>query len=214
MANQVTDPALWRSSRTAVYAGTFDVVTWGHLYLIGQGLSIFDKLIVAIGVNPNKKTIFSLEERREMLNACISSETYIDDEGKRAINFEEDEVKRTSTAVFENQYLVDFCRQENAKFYLRGIRNAQDFTFEMNLVEINQEIDKAKFEWRHPKPVWIPTSRQHRHISSSTILSMIASQGWEVTIRDFVPPPVYKKLLEKFNGTDPFLPIEDEEDEE
>lgn len=186
--------------RTAVYAGTFDILTYGHLHMIDEGCGLFDKLIVAIGNNPNKKTIFTLEERLSMLDACISAEEFIDG-GKRTCLFYEKDITKIETATFDNMYLVDYCRERDAQFYLRGLRDEKDFAFEMGIVDINHESFAKR--GRFAKPVWIPTDKRFRNISSSTVRNLIGPKGWEWIIRDFVPPPVFKKLLEKFNGEHP-----------
>ena len=186
--------------RTAVYAGTFDILTYGHLHMIDQGCALFDKLIVAIGTNPNKKSIFTPEERLELLNACVNAEEFIEN-GKRTCLFYENDIMKIETAIFNNMYLVDYCEERKAQFYLRGLRDEKDFTFEMAIVDINHESFARR--GRFAKPVWIPTDKRFRHISSSTVLSLIGPKGWEWIVRDYVPPPVFKKLLEKFNGEHP-----------
>ncbi|HNV71956.1 MAG TPA: pantetheine-phosphate adenylyltransferase, partial [Candidatus Ozemobacteraceae bacterium] len=109
-------------ARKAVYAGSFDPVTHGHLWMIEQGARMFDELIVAIGVNPDKKYTFSLEERLRVLRASVSG------------------YERVTVDAFENQYLVNYARRIGAAFILRGIRDAHDFEFERGMRHINQDL--------------------------------------------------------------------------
>ncbi|MDB4542019.1 pantetheine-phosphate adenylyltransferase [bacterium] len=98
-----------RIQQTAVYAGSFDPPTNGHLWMISQGLELFDRLVVAIGQNPTKNYTFSTEERIELLQASIPS------------------CERLTITHFDNRYLVDYAKEVDAEFVLRGIRIFRGF---------------------------------------------------------------------------------------
>ncbi len=95
--------------RRAVYAGSFDPPTLGHLWMIQEAQSLFDELIVAIGTNPEKRSTYSIEERRAMLDAITHS------------------FPNVRISVFENRFLVDYAREAKANFIVRGIRSAADY---------------------------------------------------------------------------------------
>jgi pantetheine-phosphate adenylyltransferase len=98
--------------RRAVYAGSFDPITLGHLWMVERGGELFDELVVAIGVNPDKKYLFPLADRMAMLRESTS----------HCVNLK--------VASYENMFLVNYARQVGATFILRGIRNEQDYAYE------------------------------------------------------------------------------------
>ncbi|MDB4499177.1 pantetheine-phosphate adenylyltransferase, partial [Akkermansiaceae bacterium] len=108
--------------QTAVYAGSFDPPTNGHLWMIRQGLELFDRLVVAIGSNPGKSYTFSTEERLELLRASIPS------------------CERLTITSFDNRYLVDYANEVDAQFILRGIRSPQDYEYERMMRHINADM--------------------------------------------------------------------------
>src|SRR6478736_6475624 len=108
--------------RTAVYAGSFDPPTNGHLWMIERGLEMFDRLIVAIGSNPSKSYTFAVEDRLELLRASIPS------------------CERLTIAHFDNRYLVDYAQQMGAEFILRGIRSSQDYEYERVMRHLNADM--------------------------------------------------------------------------
>lgn len=107
--------------RTAVYPGTFDPVTKGHEALVIRALPLFDKIIVAIGVNADKKTAFTLEQRMEWLNKVFAP-------------YKKVEIKHFSGLT------IEFCRKESAGFILRGLRSGTDFEFERNIAQANAAL--------------------------------------------------------------------------
>jgi pantetheine-phosphate adenylyltransferase len=162
--------------RTAVYAGSFDILTFGHLFVIQKGVNLFDNLIVAIGVNSQKKTLFTVEERKAMLDETCKEYSLLVD-----------------TDVFTDDYLVNYCVSKQADFYLRGLRDDNDFRFEMSMSEINRDIHFAV------SPVWIPTDSHFKNISSSTVKALIGPPNWTELLKRYVPNPVLRKLKEKFD---------------
>ena len=156
--------------RTAVYAGSFDPPTNGHLWMIQRGLEVFDRLIVAIGSNPSKSYTFTVEERLELLRASIPS------------------AERLTIAHFDNRYLVHYAKEQDAKFILRGIRGPNDYEYERVMRHINSdmapEIDT----------VFLMPPRDIAELSSSMIKGLIGPTGWEDIVRRYVPHPVFEAL--------------------
>ena len=108
--------------RIAVYAGSFDPLTNGHLWMIRQGARMFDELIVAMGDNPDKRYTFSHEERMDMLRVALS------------------DMPDVRIAEFHNRFLVDFANEHGATFMLRGIRSTQDYEYERVMRHINADM--------------------------------------------------------------------------
>lgn len=156
--------------RTAVYAGSFDPPTNGHVWMIQRGLEMFDRLIVAIGNNPSKSYDFTVEERLELLRASLPS------------------CERLTIAHFDNRYLVDYARQMDSEFILRGIRSPQDYEYERVMRHLNSDMA--------PKvtTVFLMPPRDIAEISSSVIKGLVGPAGWEDTVRRYVPQPVFEAI--------------------
>ena len=154
----------------AIYPGTFDPITNGHISIIRRGLSIFKKLTVAILINPQKKTLFSLDERIEMIQEVT----------KDLDNIEID--------TFDG-LLVDYAVQKDVKVILRGLRAMSDFEYEFQLALMNRKLDKSI------ESVFLMTDYKWFYISS-TIVKEAAKFGAD--IKDLVPEMVYRRLQEKF----------------
>lgn len=160
--------------KRAVYAGSFDPITNGHLWMIDRGAQTFDHLTVAIGINPDKKYTFTLEERLEMLKASITA------------------VPKVEVASFENQYLAHYAESIGAQFILRGIRDVRDYEFERGMRNINQDL--------HPTitTVFLMPPRDMAEVSSSFVKGLVGPTGWETIVRRYVPEPVCKALVRKY----------------
>ena len=156
--------------RTAVYAGSFDPPTNGHLWMIERGLEMFDRLIVAIGSNPAKSYSYSVPERLEMLRASIP------------------ESDRLEIAHFDNRYLVEYAKKHNAAYVLRGIRSPSDYEYERVMRHINADMAPEI------TTVFLMPPRDIAELSSSMIKSLTGPTGWEETVRRYVPEPVFKAL--------------------
>jgi pantetheine-phosphate adenylyltransferase len=156
--------------RTAVYAGSFDPPTNGHLWMIEQGLEMFDRLIVAIGSNPSKSYSFSVEERLELLHATT------------------EKCDRLVIAHFDNRYLVDYAKKMDAEYILRGIRSANDYEYERVMRHINADMAPEI------TTVFLMPPRDIAELSSSMIKSLTGPTGWEETVRRYVPEPVFSAL--------------------
>ncbi len=156
--------------RTAVYAGSFDPPTNGHLWMIQQGLEMFDNLIVATGSNPSKSYSFTVEERLELLRLSTP------------------ESKRLVIAHFDNRYLVDYAKKMGAKYILRGIRSPNDYEYERVMRHINSDMAPQI------TTVFLMPPRDIAELSSNMIKGLIGPKGWEETVHRYVPEPVFRSL--------------------
>jgi pantetheine-phosphate adenylyltransferase len=156
--------------RIAVYAGSFDPPTNGHLWMIQRGLEMFDRLIVAIGSNPSKSYSYSVEERLEMLRASVPASD------------------RLEIDYFDNRYLVDYAKKKNATYILRGIRSPNDYEYERVMRHINADMAPEI------TTAFLMPPRDVAELSSSMIKSLTGPEGWEETVKRYVPSEVFKVL--------------------
>lgn len=163
--------------RLAIYAGTFDPLTVGHLWMIQQGSQLFDKLIVAIGVNPDKRCMFTPQERLDMLVQATS------------------ELPNILTEMFTNQYLINYARGMQCKYVLRGIRNESDYTYERGMRNINGDLGSGI------TTVFLMPPRDIAEVSSSMVKGLIGPVGWEQIVEKYVPQVVLNKLKKKHNAS-------------
>lgn len=157
-------------TRLAIYPGSFDPITNGHMDIINRGLGLFDKIVVAILHNSSKNPLFSVEERIEILQESL----------KELPNIEVD----TFSGL-----LVDYAAQKNATAILRGMRAVSDFEYEFQLALMNRRLN------RKVETVFLMTGLRWIFTSSS-IIKEAARFGGDIS--DMVPPFVYEKLKEKF----------------
>jgi len=158
------------TERIAIYPGSFDPITNGHLSIIRRGLDIFDKLIIAILINPQKKPLFSVEERIFMIEEATN-----DMEGIEVDTFE--------------GLLMDYAVKKGAKAIIRGLRAMSDFEFEFQMALMNRKLNRTV------QSIFLMTDYKWLYISSS-IIKEVASFGGDV--KGLVPDIVYEKLREKF----------------
>lgn len=138
--------------KIAVFPGSFDPVTKGHVAIVKRALPMFDKIIVAVGVNTSKNRMFDLEQRLEWLKAAF--------EGHETIEIEK----------FEG-LTVDFCKQHHANFILRGLRNTIDFEYEKSIAQMNKGLNSEL------ETVFLYTDPEYSAISSTIIREIIKSKG-------------------------------------
>lgn len=158
--------------KTAVYPGSFDPVTNGHIDVIKRALKIFDKVIVAVGDNPGKKPAFSIEERLVMLKECT----------KDMSNIEID----TFSGL-----LIDYVRKKGSRIIIRGLRAVSDFDFEFQRALMNRVVDDEI------ETIFIMTKEHYVYLNSSIVKEMAMFNG---NITGLVPEIVEKKLKEKFSN--------------
>ena len=150
----------------AIYPGSFDPLTNGHLNLIERGARIFDELVVAILHNPGKTPLFSVEERLEMLRECTVGRTNV-----RVESFE--------------GLLVDYARQSKAQVVLRGVRAVSDYEYELQMAWMNRQLDSTL------ETVFMMPAGAYPYLSSKLVRE-IASLGGAIS--GMVPPSVEERL--------------------
>ena len=156
---------------TAVFPGSFDPVTIGHMDLIKRALAIFDKLVIGVLANSAKNPFFTDEERVYMLKELTK-----DMPGTEVMQF--------------NGLLVDFVKETKADAVIRGIRNSIDFEYELPLAQANYKLDyKAD-------TIFLATLPEHSYISSSAVRELVRYKG---DIKGFVPDVVYQFIVQKFD---------------
>ncbi len=160
--------------RKAVYAGSFDPVTNGHMFVIEQAANLFDEVVVSIGVNPDKvgRTMFSLEERCKMIWGAV------------------EHLDNVVVSTFQS-YLIYYCQEIGATHYVRGVRDATDFDSERRMIRINREWVPGI------EPVIIIPDASVQDISSSFVKGLIGYDGWQEKIEMYVPPLVVRNILLK-----------------
>ncbi|MDY0213166.1 MAG: pantetheine-phosphate adenylyltransferase [Desulfuromonadaceae bacterium] len=154
----------------AVYPGSFDPVTNGHLDIICRGLKVFDNIIVGVARNSAKKSMFSVEERIAMLHESLG------------------ENERIRVDVIDG-LLIDYVRSQGSNIIIRGLRAVSDFEYEFQLAQVNHAVEK------NIETLFMMTSVRYGYLSSSIVKEM-GSLGGDIS--DFVPECVVRRLREKF----------------
>jgi pantetheine-phosphate adenylyltransferase len=155
------------SRKIAVYPGTFDPITNGHVDILERSLALFDEVVVAIAVNPRKQPLFTLEERSEFISDAVGRDP------------------RVVCDAFEG-LLVEYCRERKAGFIVRGLRAIADFEYEFQFAHMNRRLDAGV------DTVFFMTDERHHYVSSS-LIKEVASLGGD--IGGLVPPAVGRALL-------------------
>lgn len=137
--------------KRAIFPGSFDPITLGHYDIIKRGVTLFDEVIVAIGINADKKYMFSLEERKQFIEEAFADEPKI-------------------KVVTYKGLTVDFCKEIGVEFILRGLRNPADFEFEKAIAHTNRDL--APIE-----TVFLLTSAETSYIASSIVRDVIRHHG-------------------------------------
>ena len=154
--------------RKAIFPGTFDPFTLGHLDILNRSRLIFDEVIIGIGKNSDKKSMFSVEDRISFIHSVVG---------------ESDNVKVMS---YEG-LTIDFCKNVNANFIVRGVRNNGDFEFEKAIARTNRLLSKIE-------TVFLLTSAQTSFISSSIVRELIENNG---DYKKLIPKNISKILLNR-----------------
>ena len=137
--------------KKAVFPGSFDPITLGHVDLIYRGLEIFDEIIIAIGVNADKKQLFPLEDKIQQIKNAFINEP------------------RIKVASYKG-LTIDFCRPVNSKYILRGLRNSYDFNYEQSIAQTNSSLSLIE-------SVFLISSPQLAYISSTIVRDIIRNEG-------------------------------------
>lgn len=151
--------------KKAIFPGSFDPITNGHYDIIKRGISLFDEVIVAIGVNAEKKYMFSLEDRKRFIE-----ESFKDEPKVKVITY--------------TGLTIDLCIKEKAQFILRGLRNPADFEFEKAIAHTNRVMSKIE-------TVFLLTAASTSYISSSIVRDVLRNGG---DVSQLVPKAVLKKV--------------------
>jgi len=138
--------------RIAVFPGSFDPITRGHESIILRAIPLFDHIIIAIGENQDKKSFFPLEQRIDWIKAVFENEPAISVQSYQGLT-------------------VDFCKQVNARFLLRGLRTSADFEFERSIGQINKQIDPGI------ETVFLLTAPEYTALNSSMVRDIIRNGG-------------------------------------
>ena len=155
----------------AIYPGSFDPITNGHLDIITRGAKIYDKLIVAVLVNVDKNCLFSIEERVELIKRVTK------------------DIKNVEVLSFDG-LLVDFAKLHNSKVILKGLRTMSDFEYEFQMALMNSKLDSEI------ETVFMMTSSAYSYVSSSSVKQVAKFGG---NINGLVPNELISEIKEKFN---------------
>jgi len=157
--------------KIAIYPGTFDPVTNGHIDIIKRAAEIFDLVIVTVAINPAKKPLFSIELRKEMLTKSLSS-------------FHNVEVDSFEGLV------VDYARKRNAKGIIRGLRAVSDFEYEFQMALMNRKLAEEI------ATIFLMPHEKYTYLNSSIVKSLAS---FKADVSDFVPPCVNEALKKYYN---------------
>ncbi len=148
--------------RRAVFPGSFDPITNGHFDIIKRGVSLFDEVIVAIGVNAEKKYMFSLEDRKKFIEEAFANEPKV-------------------KVITYKGLTIDLCAKMDIQFILRGLRNPADFEFEKAIAHTNRDLSKIE-------TVFLLTAASTSYISSSIVRDVLRNGGDVVKLVPFSVP--------------------------
>jgi pantetheine-phosphate adenylyltransferase len=148
--------------KIAVFPGSFDPITLGHVSVIKRAIPLFDQVIIAVGDNADKKHMFSAKQRENWIKEVFKNESKV-------------------TMEIYSGLTVEFCKQKKAHFILRGLRTSADFEFERSIAQINRRLAPEV------DTLFILTESQYTPISSSIVRDVIRNRG---NISEFVPPEV------------------------
>lgn len=159
------------SARTGVYTGSFDPVTLGHLHIIERAAGLYEYVVVGIGVNQEKRPLFAIEERLDLVKTVTSH------------------LKNVSVESFDG-LAVDFVRRLGAKVMVRGVRPLTDIAAEFTMMMANRQLDPDL------ETVFLMADEEYAHVSSS-LIKQIASLGHGRSLEKFVPPQIIAPLMQR-----------------
>ena len=157
--------------RIAVYPGSFDPITYGHMDILMRSLALFDKVIMAVAYNIEKKGLFTVEERKDLISKAVDGNEHV------------------IVDSFEG-LLVDYVKKVNSRFVVRGLRAMSDFEYEFQMASMNRNLNKDM------DTIFMMTSKDYFFISSRTIKEVASFGG---CVDGLVPAVVVKSLKERFS---------------
>jgi pantetheine-phosphate adenylyltransferase len=170
----------------AIYPGSFDPITFGHLDVIARGRRLFDELVVGVGRNPGKNALFTVEERVDMVEALVEE-----------LVAREPQAAPVSVRPFSG-LTVDFARSVGATALLRGVRNLSDVQYEVQQAVTNREVADLETAF--------VVAGQSFAYTSSSLIKQITALGKDLSVlRTMVPPPVIERLKRKRDEHHPLL---------
>lgn len=152
--------------KIAIFPGSFDPITQGHVDLVRRAAPLFDKIIVAIGVNSQKKYLFSLEQRLNWLE-----QVFADDDNVEVGQFE--------------GLTVNYCKEQGARYLLRGLRNASDFDYEKTISQLNYIVGDEI------ETIFLISRPEYSHISSTIVREIVKGKG---NISSFIPAEILDEV--------------------
>jgi len=159
--------------KVAIYPGTFDPITFGHLDIIKRASELFDHILIGVAKDNYKNPLFSIDERVDLIKSELSFMSS----------------NKISVEKFEG-LLVDFAKQKNAKIIIRGLRAVSDFEYEFQMFGMNSKLDS------NIQTIFLPASENHHFIASKLVKEIAKLNG---DISKFVSPNVAKNLFSKLN---------------
>ena len=156
--------------KTAVYPGTFDPITNGHIDLINRGLAVFDNLIIAVAEKPKKNLLFSTDERIDMIRNTVNNDSI--------------------TIESFNGLLVDYVSEKNSSVIIRGLRAVSDFEYELSMALMNRNLNP------NIETFFMMTSELYSYLSSGIVREIASLNG---SVSGLVPDYVKERLKQKFN---------------
>ena len=154
-------------SKKAIFPGTFDPVTMGHLDIVERGLKMFDEVVVSIGINADKKHLFTLDQRTLWLKKLFESNP------------------RVSVMHYEG-LTATFAESIGAEFILRGLRTTQDFTYEQQIAYVNEDLTRSV------QSVFVMSDHKNSSVSSTIVRDLIRYKG---AFEKYVPTAIYQEII-------------------
>ena len=162
-------------NKIAIYPGTFDPITFGHIDVIKKGLKLFDKIVVAVSNVENKNYLFNSEERIEIVKKALFSDLKFD--------------KKRIVVITFNSLTTDLCKKHKAKIILRGLRAVSDFEYEFQLAGMNRKLDN------NIETVFLMSDIEHQIISSRFVKEIVKLKG---DIKKFTTKSTIRLLKRKY----------------
>lgn len=162
-------------ARIAIFPGSFDPITSGHFDIVQRAIPLFDKIIVAIGHNAQKKYLLSLEQRMALLEELFDDEPKIETDSYKGLT-------------------ANYCKAQNVNFILRGLRSSSDFEYEKGIAHLNSSLDKDL------DTVFLITSPGFAHISSSIVREILSNGG---SAAKFLPAKISEQIHNMIKPVNP-----------